>query len=165
MGQVMAKVTGAQILDIIDGGSANNGQDAFIKLSVDEGGKHPSQITLFVAAEKVGVLISALATFAGMARGTRLGTNPLEEADRSMMGGFALPYASALPGVSLSQPGVALLTLQLDAGQGRKLNFPVAMNLDAIRSLSVALEHCKSAIEEVDISQAKNGPSSSQGLN
>jgi hypothetical protein len=82
----------------------------------------------FVAHDILPILLSHLVTYGGMARNTRMQKNPNEEVDGTFAGAHAIPLANVFAGRSVTDPKVAILTLQFDAGQGRKLNQYVAAN-------------------------------------
>lgn len=130
----MTQIGGGQIVQMLDGGSANKGQDVFFKLKVDEGGRK-RDYTLFITHDRMPELISHLITYAGLARNTRLGRNPMEEADGTFASGHALGLVASSAGRSVSESGVGIVTLQFDGGQGRKLNTHVATERAALEQL------------------------------
>ncbi|MEX0954617.1 MAG: hypothetical protein WDZ83_05325 [Rhizobiaceae bacterium] len=135
----MAEITGLQVTGFVDGASANNGQDVAFKLRVSDG-KSEQDATFFLAHDQLPIFISHLITYGSLARNTRLGRNPQEEADGTYASGHALGLVDAYPGVSISEPGAAILTLQFDGGQGRKLNLHCAATADQIAKLQTACE-------------------------
>lgn len=138
----MASATGLQVLGCVDGGSANKGQDVHMKLHVTDG-KKPFDLSLFVQHDLLAIILSHILTFGGMARNTRMQRNPTEETDGTYASGHALLLANVFAGRSVTAPDHALITLQFDAGAGRKLNLYAAAQQDALLRLRAA---CDSAL-------------------
>jgi len=150
----MTSTEGLQILNVVDGGSANKGQDVHLKLKVSDGTKE-FDLGLFIAHDLLPLVLMTLGKFGGMARNTRLGRNPHEEADGQFAGAHAFSLSDAFAGNSITRPGTSVLSLQADVGSGRKLNFYLASDRAALTKLQNV---CAIALKELD----KNSPVSSR---
>ncbi len=143
---MLAEVTGLQVVAPVDGGSANKGQDVVFKLRVNNG-KSDSDLTFFIENDKLAILISHLITYGGMARNTRMARNPQEEADNTYASGHALGLQEVITGRSVTDPAYAILTLQFDAGQDRKLNLHCAADADHLQQLRNACDQATALLQ------------------
>lgn len=142
----MVAASGAQILGLVDGGSANGGQDVHLKLRLTDG-EQQQDVGFFIQHDLVPVVIAGLATFGGMARNTRLSKNPHEEADGSYAATHALNFADAFGGRSITQPDRAVLTIQMEALGDRRLNMHVAFDKAGLAKLANA---CALAAQQLE---------------
>ena len=81
----------------------------------------------------------ALQHFGGMARASRMGKDPHAETPGKIAGGYAPPISNSFVGKSLAKD-VTILTLQIDAGNGRLMNFHAAFDLPQLRQLYKTLQ-------------------------
>lgn len=140
-------ITGYQLEGFSNGGSANKGQDVSIVLRVFDGTQH-HDLSLFIAHDKLPQVIAGLATFGGMARNTRLAKNPMEEADGTFAGAHALPLRDIVPARSITDPSIAILTLQLEAIGDRTLNFYLAADAEGLGKIRTACDHALGQLQQ-----------------
>ena len=135
----MADIAGLQIVGFVKGGSANNGRDVAFTLRVSNGYRE-QDVTFFVAEDQLSIMLAHLITYGGMAQERRLEQTPADNTDHTFASGHALGLVNALPGRSVVDPSMALLTLQFDGGQGRKLNVYCATDVQGLGRLASACE-------------------------
>lgn len=151
----MTDITGAQITAFTNGGAANNGEDVFMSIRVNQGQSQETEMTFFIAADRIGEMIAVLSVFAGMARNTRLSINPLAEADGQFAGAHALPLIKAFGGRSVTASDTSVLTLQFAAPGDRTMNIWVAAQHEALVSLR---DTCDRAIRDLSSSESSTKP-------
>jgi hypothetical protein len=135
----MADIAGLQVVGFVNGGSANNGRDVTFTLRVSNGYRE-QDVTFFVAEDQLSIMLAHLITYGGMAQENRLAQAPADDTDRTFASGHALGLVNALPGRSAVDPSMALLTLQFDGGQGRKLSVYCATDVQGLGRLASACE-------------------------
>jgi len=151
--QQMAEITGWQVVGCVNGGSANKGQDVHFTLRVKGDGAE-QDIGFFIDHGKLAEMISHLLTYGGLARDTRLRIDPSEETEGSFAGAHALGLADVFPGRSVTNPELAILTLQFHAGRAGqsdlRLNLYCAANATALGILSSACTKAAQILEDDD---------------
>jgi hypothetical protein len=127
------------IVDIVDGGSAEKGQEVFFALKLHDG----QEINLFWPYEKFTALIAALMTFAGMTKRERRKLNPSEDRVGNVQGTYAMPVSKITTGTSSDQ---TTTIVQFHGPQGLSLDValdPKMLNIAATLLRSLAEESKK----------------------
>ncbi|MEX0853779.1 MAG: hypothetical protein WD036_10940 [Bauldia sp.] len=133
----MEKTEPLRIVDIAEGGPAKGGQDLQLRIRIKEGSE-TSDLDLCLAHDKLPGLVTQLITLGGMARHQRMRENPFVELDGTFRGGPALKLVDAFAGEPAGNARSGILTLAVDAGGGRSLNFYCEADRDALLKLSTA---------------------------
>jgi hypothetical protein len=112
----MEKITGPEFGGVVAGGEAAGG--AYVWLTIRLGDQNQ---TMIIEKSRVAVLMTGLATAAGMARDARVKNDPNEANDTGMDAVYALEVSDAGVGRHTDQ-GKALLDVRIDAQKGRQMN-------------------------------------------
>jgi len=128
------KVTAPEFAGIVSGGSAGHGQ--YVYLNVRLGDKDQDMV---IEKSRVGAFMLGLATAAGLARAERVAHDPSELSGEGLDAAYALKVATVSVGRS-SQPGVAVLDVQIDADAAGTMNLYLAAGREAIQSLRSACD-------------------------
>jgi hypothetical protein len=128
----MPNITGPEFGGVVDGGEAAGG--AYVWLTIRLGDKDQ---TIIIEKSRVAVLMTGLATAAGMARDARVRNDPNEANDTGMDAVYALDLSHVGVGRH-TEPGKAILDLRIDAQKGRQMNLFLSATPDALIRLRAA---------------------------
>lgn len=139
------QISGTEFHGVVAGGAAAGGSHVWVTLRL--GG---SDTTVIMDQSRVGILMSALAAAAGMARDERVrnGGDPVEDA------GYALTLSGA--GAGQAGPDTAILELLCDAGGSKPMNLLVAAERSPLMKLRAACDRALQLLDRISRPSLRN---------
>lgn len=131
---MVGNITGPEFGGVVGGGSAAGGNYVWVTLRL--GGKDQ---TILIEKSRVGVLMTGLATAAGLARGDRIKMNPEEASSTGQDTAYALNVGEVRVGRSTDSE-TAILDVQIETDTGSQMNLYLAAEKDALVSMRGACE-------------------------
>lgn len=136
----MANITGPEFGGVVAGGEAAGGNYVWLTLRLGD-----KDQTIIIEKSRVAVLMTGLATAAGLARDARVKNDPNEANDTGMDAVYALNLQAAGVGRH-TDADLAIIDLRIDAQHGRQMNLFLSAGPVALTRLRAA---CSRALTQL----------------